>query len=358
MSGGVDSSVAAALLTHAGYDVYGVFMQGWQNPHFECTWKDDRHDAARVAAHLGIPFRTLDFSREYHDRVVSYLIREYTHGRTPNPDVMCNKEIKFGLFFNWAMREGADYIATGHYVRKSKIKNQKSEINPKLPTTNYKLSTIHYQLQTAIDSNKDQTYFLWTLTPNVIARTLFPIGEYTKSQVRELAREFGLPTAEKKDSQGICFVGKGSIVDFLKEYIPGRPGIVETTDGNVVGRHDGVEYCTIGQRHGIGVHGGSGPYYVAEKDMSAGTIRVAEHSTDPLLYKKETHYCDANWLIDVSDVSMPFTCEARIRYRAPLERCTVFDGHVVFDNPVRAIAPGQSIVFYRDGVVLGGGIIA
>lgn len=349
MSGGVDSSVAAALLKKQGYDIYGVFMQGWINPRFECQWKEDRRDAARVAAVLGIPFRALDFSREYYERVVSYLIAEYKAGRTPNPDVMCNKEIKFGLFYRWAVEQGADYIATGHYIRKSEIRNP------------------NFALFTAKDANKDQSYFLWTLTPEIISRSLFPIEDYKKSEVRELAHAFGLPTADKKDSQGLCFVGSpasgGSMADFLRDHIVTRRGEIKTASGKRVGEHDGIELYTIGQRHGIGAPGGSGgPFYVAEKDLQAATLVVAESSADPILYRKELRFHSANWLMDVS---RPFSCEARIRYRQPLEPCVVFDGCVIFNKPVRAIAPGQSVVFYKDGPfgdapgkqLLGGGVI-
>ena len=346
MSGGVDSSVAAALLQRDGYDVYGVFMQGWSNPHFNCEWERDRRDAARVTAVLGIPFRVLDFSREYYERVVSYLVEEYKAGRTPNPDVMCNKEIKFGLFFDWAIAEGADYVATGHYAS---IENQFSISNFQFP-----------KLKIAKDLNKDQTYFLWTLTKRHLERTLFPIGDYKKPEVREIARSFGLPTASKKDSQGICFVGDGSIADFLRDRIATTRGIVKTASGKIVGEHDGVELFTIGQRHGIGVRGGAGPYYVAEKNSSTGTLLVAENEHDPALYKKEIPYRDANWLVfDVKHqmFDMPFECEARIRYRQPLAKCTVYEDRVIFDVPQRAVAPGQSIVFYSDGALVGGGII-
>src|SRR3989344_3070952 len=276
MSGGVDSSVAAALLKERGYEVSGIFMQGWQNPHFECTWKEDRQDAARVAAILNIPFRVLDFSREYHDKVVSYLIEEYKAGRTPNPDVMCNKEIKFGLFYQWAIENGADFVATGHYIRR-----------------------VEDTLSVATDLNKDQSYFLWTLTPEIISHSLFPVGEYKKPQVRELARKFGLPTAQKKDSQGICFVGEGNIAHFLKDHIHATRGLIETASGRVVGEHDGVEFYTIGQRHGIGVVGGAGePLYVAEKNMQTSTLVVASEHEESTLYKNELSFNHANWLID------------------------------------------------------------
>jgi len=333
MSGGVDSSVAAALLKEQGYDVHGVFMQGWQNPHFECTWKEDRQDAARVAGILDIPFRVLDFSREYYEKVVAYLIDEYKSGRTPNPDVMCNREIKFGLFYDWAREQGADFVSTGHYIRRDGD-----------------------CLLAAKDTNKDQTYFLWTLTPEIAAHSLFPVGEYTKPEVRSIAEKYKLPTASKKDSQGICFVGKGSIADFLRDHIKTTRGDIRTADGAKIGEHDGVELFTIGQRHGIGTPGGSGePYYVAAKDASTGTLTVAQSDSDPTLYKKEIQYQGANWL--KAPAAFPFVCEARIRYRAPLALCTVYEDRVVFDNPQRAIAPGQSVVFYRNGELLGGGVI-
>lgn len=345
MSGGVDSSVAAALLKKAGYDVYGVFMQGWTNPNFTCQWQEDRRDASRVAAILDIPFRVLDFSHEYYTRVVTYVTQEYQAGRTPNPDVMCNKEIKFGLFFDWAMSEGADFVATGHYVQRARSTDGSD--------------TLHI----AKDTNKDQTYFLWTLEPRHIARTLFPVGEYTKPEVREIAHAHGLPTASKKDSQGICFVGKGSITDFLKQEISTTPGAVLTASGKKVGEHDGVELFTIGQRHGIGVPGGSVPYYVAEKHAKSATLIVAEGENDAILYKKELSFKNPNWL---ASVQFPLQCKARIRYRQPLVKCVIHadleaqlpsTGKVIFDEPQRAVAPGQSVVFYDGDRILGGGVI-
>lgn len=332
MSGGVDSSVSAALLKEQGYDVYGIFMQGWQNPHFECTWKEDRQDAARVAGILDIPFRVLDFSKEYYDKVVSYLIAEYRAGRTPNPDVMCNKEIKFGLFYEWAREQGADFVATGHYAL---IQSGK--------------------LYVAEDKNKDQTYFLWTLTPDILKHTLFPIGSIPKPEVRKIAEKFGLPTASKKDSQGICFIGKGSMADFLKDHIEAHKGDIKTSDGVKVGEHPGLEYFTIGQRHGIGLQGGTGTYYVAAKDISTNTLVVAKGDDDEILYQKEVSYMHPNWI--TKPRSFPFVAEARIRYRQPLAHCMVYEDRVIFDEPRRAVSPGQSIVFYKNGKVLGGGII-
>ncbi|MEK7643558.1 MAG: tRNA 2-thiouridine(34) synthase MnmA [Patescibacteria group bacterium] len=335
MSGGVDSSVAALLLRDEGYDVVGIFMQGWRNPRFECTWKEDRQDAARVAAVLDIPFRVLDFGKEYHEHVVSYLIDEYKNGRTPNPDVMCNKEIKFGLFFKWAMEQGGDYIATGHYIRKRDSESP--------------------ELFVAHDDSKDQSYFLWTLTPEIIQKSLFPVGDYKKSEIRKIAERAGLPTAGKKDSQGICFVGEGSMVDFLRDHIKTEAGPIKTKDGREIGRHEGIEFFTIGQRHGIGAPGGTMPYYVAEKNARTRTLVVAEGNEDAILYQRELIYKNHNWMIEPV---FPFVCEARIRYRAGRARCTVFeDGRVVFEKPQRAVAPGQSIVFYVEERMVGGGII-
>ncbi len=361
MSGGVDSSVAAALLKRAtpnnfqklfgrptpegfrGYDVHGVFMQGWSNPRFRCQWKSERQDAARVAAVLDIPFRTLDVSPVYYERVVSYLLDEYRNGRTPNPDVMCNKHIKFGLFFDWAMEQGADFVATGHYAR----------LRRETQISNFKFQ--NYQLLSSIDVNKDQTYFLWTLSREHLRHVLFPIGGYLKSEVRSLARSFGLPVADKKDSQGVCFVGEGSMSEFLQDNIAGRRGDIKTKTGKKVGEHKGLEFYTIGQRHGIGSSGGGTPYYVAQKDAGSGTLLVAESDRDPILYRKEIYFKDAHW---ISSIVFPLACEARIRYRQPLAACRVFENRVTFDTPQRAVAPGQSIVFYKNGQVLGGGIIA
>jgi tRNA-uridine 2-sulfurtransferase len=331
MSGGVDSSVAAALLKKQGHDVLGVFMQGWNNPNFECTWRSDRQDAARVAAKLGIPFKVLDYSREYYEKVVSYLISEYKAGRTPNPDVMCNKEIKFGLFYNWALERGADYIATGHYAISDNGK-----------------------LYASKDKDKDQTYFLWTLSSEIVARSIFPIGALTKPEVRDIASQFGLHTARKKDSQGICFVGKGSVANFLKENMKTTPGDVVTSDGKKIGEHDGLELYTLGQRRGLGVAGGYGVYYVAQKDFKTHSLVVAESKNTQPLYYTRVAFTSSNWL---RPVSFPFECEARIRYREPLTKCYVNDGVAKLETPQKAVAAGQSVVFYKDDKVLGGGII-
>lgn len=338
MSGGVDSSVAAALLQRAGYDVYGVYMKEWSPPGIECTVSDDRQMAARVAAHLDIPFAVWDFRAEYKKSVADYLLREYKAGRTPNPDVMCNRDIKFGVFLRRARAEGADHVATGHYVRLSRSK-----------------------LLQAKDTNKDQSYFLWTLTQRELKYCLFPIGIYEKPHVRELAQEFGLPSWDKKDSQGVCFVGKLDFGAFLRKYLPHKKGKIVTTSGKVVGEHDGVWFYTLGQRRGIGVGGGM-PYFVAAKDTKKNILTVGEGNADTELFRKDLTATNLNWIVGKAP-TLPRTCKARIRYRQPLESATVSQGkkkgtmRVVFARPQRAVTPGQSIVFYKGQEMLGGGVI-
>jgi len=332
MSGGVDSSVAAALLKKQGFRVVGVFMKPWQ-PHEDndefCMWKRDREDALRAASALGIQLLTWDFSKEYKKSVTDYMIREYRAGRTPNPDVMCNKEIKFGLFLKKALQEGADYIATGHYVR---LKNSK--------------------LLKAKDLNKDQSYFLWTLTPEQIKYCLFPVGDYVKPQVRKLAKKFKLPNYAKKDSQGVCFIGPLDMKEFLKEYIKPKPGKILHANGRVLGIHDGVYYYTIGQRHGLNITDGGGPYYIIAKDIKKNTITVGDNAMASSL---TAQVGDFNWLSKprISDV-----LDVRVRYRAPLHKATLNKNNILkFKKLERAITSGQSAVFYRGEQLLGGGII-
>ncbi len=367
MSGGVDSSVAAALLKERNFDVTGIHIKIWSDPDLPCTAKEDRLDAMRVAAKLNIPFETWDFAQEYRAEVVDYMIKEYAAGRTPNPDVMCNRHIKFGAFLRRALERGADFVATGHYtkIQNSKIKNQ----NDKSKFKNI------YKLLQAKDKNKDQSYFLWTLTQNQLKHCLFPIGEYTKTEVRAIAKKLDLPTADKPDSQGVCFIGEFDMAEFLKKYIPQRKGRVLTTSGKVAGEHSGVEFYTIGQREGLHIGGGI-PYYVTEKNTATNTLVVAEGPYDEKLFQGELVASDANW-ISGSPPRIPFTCEARIRYRQPLQSCRVYEFNefrrsathqlinspthqlrVVFDEPQRAVTPGQSVVFYKDSEMLGGAIIA
>ena len=388
MSGGVDSSVTAALLKYgdarlpAGrqdFDVSGIHIKMWSDPDIPCTMREDRYDAMRVAALLDIPFQTWDFTQEYRQAVVEYMIREYAAGRTPNPDVMCNRHIKFGIFLKRALAVGAEYVATGHYV---KIGNRGQGLVPSraegiADSSRDTLIPNRYTLSAAHDTNKDQSYFLWTLTQEQLQYCLFPIGAYTKQEVRALARRFGLPTAEKSESQGICFIGEIDVRNFLKRYIPERRGRIRTTRGAVVGEHTGIEFFTIGQREGIGIGGGI-PYYVAEKDSVTNTLVVGEGPYDEALFRKELIAIDVNWIFG-EQPNFPLRCYARIRYRQPLQSCRVYQFNefnqlgqpktyelsnsstpqlkVIFDSPQRAVTAGQSVVFYKENEMLGGGVI-
>ncbi|MDP3785357.1 MAG: tRNA 2-thiouridine(34) synthase MnmA [bacterium] len=325
MSGGVDSSVAALLLKEQGYDVVGAHIHCWDG----CDTKEDRRDAMRVAAKLGIPFLTFDFRKEYREKVFEYMVREYAAGRTPNPDVACNREIKFGIFLKKALELGADFIATGHYVRK-----------------------IGGRLYEAKDKNKDQSYFLWTLTPEQLERSLFPIGDYLKSEVRELARKAGLATAGKKDSQGLCFVGKVRFQEFLRSVLPREEGKILNPAGEILGRHDGAHLYTIGQRHGLKIGGLEKPVYVAERNVNLNTIIVVD-TKDPALYRSEIEVGELNLISG----NLPEKVEVRIRYRQPRQGARFFDGKIIFDEPQRGVASGQSAVFYTEEELLGGSII-
>ena len=336
MSGGVDSSVAAALLKKEGHHVTGVFMKPWQ-PYDErevCLWKQDREDAMRVASQLNIPFKTWDFSREYKREVTDYMIREYKAGRTPNPDVMCNKEIKFGLFLKKALREGAEYIATGHYVR---LKKQGTE----------------YHLLKGKDLNKDQSYFLWTLDQRILKHCLFPIGGYTKPEVRKLAKKFGLSVYDKKDSQGVCFIGPLNMKEFLTRYIKPNKGKILDQAGKVIGVHDGIYYYTIGQRHGLNIGDGQGPYYVTGKDVKKNIIFVGPNSDTR---QKEARVANIHWVN--GEISLPGNIDIKVRYRTKSVRATLKkNGDLVFKRPERAVTAGQSAVFYSGSHLLGGGVI-
>jgi tRNA-specific 2-thiouridylase len=350
MSGGVDSSVTAHLLKKQGYDVVGVFMKCYN---IDGCAEADAEDARRVAEHIGISFYVWDFEQEYKDRVVQYMIEGYRAGITPNPDVMCNREIKFGLFLEKALASGADYVATGHYV-----KIEKSVANG------------IFKLFEANDSNKDQSYFLWTLTQKQLAHCLFPVGSYKKPEVREIARRAGLPTAEKKDSQGICFLGKFSLDDFLKQYIPEKRGALVTTAGEYIGEHSGAEFYTIGQRHidadfAFPKTGGARerkPLYVASKDAETNTVVVAEGSDHPALYRNEVELTQMNFISGVAAENI-LAVRARVRYRHPLSDATLSklengNYRLVFATPQKFVAEGQSTVFYgADGEMLGGGVI-
>ena len=367
MSGGVDSSVSVALLKERGFDVRGVHIKMWSDPDIPCNFKEDRYDAMKVAAKLNIPFETWDLTKEYREAVVEYMIREYAEGRTPNPDVMCNRHIKFGVFLKKALACGADFVATGHYARVTCDK--KHEIS------SAKHVACRLSLVAAKDKNKDQSYFLWTLMQEQLKRCLFPIGGYTKPEVRALAKKFGLPTAEKKESQGICFIGEINIKEFLKKHIPEERGKVLTTSGKIVGEHEGLSFYTIGERHGLGIGGGI-PFYVAAKDFKTNSLIVGEGPYDEKLFSKELMVADINW-ISGKKPKFPFKCEARIRYRQPFQEARITNHElrikgkdrknksmirnskflVQFDAPQRAVTPGQSVVFYKGEEMLGGGVI-
>jgi tRNA-specific 2-thiouridylase len=358
MSGGVDSSVSAALLQKAGYDITGVFLKVWHPDWMPCEWKEERRDAMRVAAHLNIPFITIDLEKEYKKSVVDYMIAEYKAGRTPNPDVMCNKEIKFGSFLKKAKEMGADFIATGHYAQiESRILKVESGRVDSPPTT------LHLLTEGA-DKNKDQSYFLWTLTQRELKRILFPVGHLQKSEVRALARKFKLPTAEKKDSQGICFIGKVDMKEFLEHYITAKPGNLLNEKGEIIGTHSGALFYTIGQRHGFTVAKKTPDdhaLYVIAKDIQKNTITVSKKMGEHNLHiTKKVNLEALNW---VSGQNNSKKLTARIRYRQEHQPCKLLtkelgqNAAVEFTVPQQGVSPGQSVVIYDGEVCLGGGII-
>lgn len=339
MSGGVDSSLTAALLLEQGYDVTGVYMKNWTQdlPGMRCPWADDLADAKRVAVQLGIDFKVFDFENEYRQKVVDYMIDEYKLGRTPNPDIMCNQEVKFKIFLETALEDGADMIATGHYAR---VKDG--------------------VLLQAVDTNKDQTYFLYRVTKEALQKTLFPLGEFTKPVVREMAKARGLYTAAKKDSQGICFVGQIGIREFLGQYVEQTAGaIIDKQTGKKLGQHDGAIFYTIGQRHGLDVGGGL-PYYVVGKDMDKNEVYVTTNLNDDALWKPTLSLSAVHWIGDAAPTEGKY--EIRVRHRAKLAKASLSfdeDGTVKLelDDPERAVAAGQSVVVYDGEVCLGGGIV-
>nr|WP_166266081.1 tRNA 2-thiouridine(34) synthase MnmA [Marinobacter caseinilyticus] len=350
MSGGVDSSVAAWLLKTQGYAVEGLFMKNWDEDDGTeyCTAMTDLADAQAVADQIGIKLHTASFAAEYWDRVFEHFISEYKAGRTPNPDILCNKEVKFRAFLDYAVTLGADYIATGHYTRQRPCADGSGKA----------------ELLKGLDPNKDQSYFLHAVSGDRIARTLFPVGEIEKPEVRRIAAEQGFVTHDKKDSTGICFIGERKFRDFLKQFIPAQPGDIETPEGQVIGRHQGLMYHTIGQRQGLGIGGlsnhGDDPWYVAEKDLSRNVLIAVQGKQHPLLFSRGLISGPIDWVAGQAPAEH-FRCKAKTRYRQPDQDCEVEvfgDGlKVIFDEGQRAVTPGQSVVFYRDDVCLGGGVI-
>ncbi len=344
MSGGVDSSVAALLLKQQGYDVIGIFMKNWDDTDEfgVCTATEDYEDVIRVCNQIGIPYYAVNFEKQYWDKVFTYFLDEYKAGRTPNPDVMCNKEIKFKAFLEHAMNLGADYLATGHYAR---VEYRDGE----------------YKMLRGIDENKDQTYFLNQLSQEQLSKVMFPIGGIEKAKVREIAKQAGLATATKKDSTGICFIGERNFKTFLSQYLPAQPGNMETFDGKVVGKHDGLMYYTIGQRHGLGIGGAGEPWFAIGKDLKRNVLYVGQSFHNEKLYSTSIIATNVSWVSNREKPSS-FECMAKFRYRQPDNQVTVevMDNQqvkVVFKEPIRAVTPGQAVVFYNGDECLGGGTI-
>ncbi|WP_349775592.1 tRNA 2-thiouridine(34) synthase MnmA [Halalkalibacter oceani] len=344
MSGGVDSSVTALLLKEQGYDVIGIFMKNWDDTDESgfCTATEDYEDVIRVCNQIGIPYYAVNFEKQYWDKVFTYFLDEYKAGRTPNPDVMCNKEIKFKAFLNHAMSLGADYVATGHYAR---VEEQNGE----------------FHLLRGVDDNKDQTYFLNALSQKQLSKTMFPIGDMPKSDVRQKALDAELATATKKDSTGICFIGERNFKEFLSEFLPAQRGEMQTVDGEVKGHHDGLMYYTLGQRQGLGIGGSGEPWFVIGKDLERNVLIVGQGFHHEGLYSEGLEAIGMNW-ISKEPLQEEIVCTAKFRYRQPDQKVTVYpraDGtaKVYFHERQRAITPGQAVVLYDGEVCLGGGTI-
>ena len=350
MSGGVDSSVAALLLKRQGHDVVGVFMNNWEEKDEAgvCTSEQDFADVRRVCDRIGIPYYSVNFAREYRERVFSHFLEEYRRGRTPNPDVLCNREIKWNVFLKFALGLGAQKLATGHFAR---LGGNDEE---------------GWRLLRAADENKDQTYFLYMIGQEALSHALFPVGHLTKAQIRGVAREAGLPVSEKKDSTGVCYIGERNFKKFLSEYLPAQPGDIRTPEGRLVGRHDGLMYYTHGQRRGLGI-GGSGDgrrWFVVGKDLKTNTLLVEQGEDSPLLYSERTVIEDLTWIAGrpPAEPGETLLCQARFRHRQPLQNVSVRlreDGlmDIEFETPQRAVTPGQSAVLYQGEECLGGGVI-
>ena len=347
MSGGVDSSVAAFLLIEQGYQVEGLFMKNWDEDDGSeyCTAKADLADAQQVCDRLNIPLHTANFAADYWDNVFEYFLAEYRAGRTPNPDILCNREIKFKVFLDYAQIMGADYIATGHYTRVNSQGQQS-------------------QLLKGLDNNKDQSYFLHAVAESAFSKSLFPVGELEKPEVRRIAEEQGFVTSSKKDSTGICFIGERRFKDFLEQYLPAQPGEMRTPEGLLMGEHQGLMFYTLGQRQGLGIGGVKGssdePWFTLDKDLDNNILIVGQGINHPLLFTNQLAATDINWINGQPE--SPLQCSAKTRYRQPDQLCWVSptaDGgcEVVVDQPQRAVTPGQSVVFYQDDLCLGGGTI-
>ncbi|WP_206486564.1 tRNA 2-thiouridine(34) synthase MnmA [Thalassotalea sp. G2M2-11] len=351
MSGGVDSSVSAHLLIEQGYQVEGLFMKNWEEDDTDeyCAAAEDLKDAEQVCQKLGIKLHTINFATEYWDNVFEYFLAEYKAGRTPNPDIMCNKEIKFKAFLEFACEDlGADYIATGHYVQRE-FRDGK------------------WVMLRGLDNNKDQSYFLYTLSHEQVGRTLFPVGHIEKPQVRAIAEQADLVTANKKDSTGICFIGERKFKDFLQQYLPAQPGKIESAEGEVIGEHDGLMYHTLGQRKGLRIGGlanaGEAPWYVVDKDLERNVLIVGQGHDHPRLFSKGL-YGNQLHLVNRTPLTAAITCTVKTRYRQQDVKCTLTPDSnnpeaftVMFDEQQSSVTPGQSVVFYQDDVCLGGGII-
>ncbi|WP_368652170.1 tRNA 2-thiouridine(34) synthase MnmA [Ornithinibacillus sp. 4-3] len=344
MSGGVDSSVAALLLKEQGYDVVGIFMKNWDDTDENgvCTATEDFNDVVRVCNQLDIPYYAVNFEKQYWDKVFTYFLEEYKAGRTPNPDVMCNKEIKFKAFLDHALSLGADYLATGHYAQVRRVNGKTEMLRGK-------------------DNNKDQTYFLNQLSGETLNQVMFPLGHLDKKEVREIASKHGLATANKKDSTGICFIGERNFKQFLSEYLPAQPGEMRTMTNKKIGMHDGLMYYTIGQRQGLGIGGSGEPWFVVGKNLQENILYVEQGFDNEFLYSDGIIATKINW-VNPEDVKAEFTCTAKFRYRQQDSLVHVkilTDGRteVIFDQPERAITPGQAVVFYDGEICLGGGTI-
>ena len=352
MSGGVDSSVSAYVLMQQGYEVEGLFMKNWEEDDGTeyCTALADLADAQQVADTLGIKLHTANFAAEYWDRVFEHFIAEYSAGRTPNPDILCNKEVKFRAFLDYALTLGADYIATGHYARRGEAMELNGEwVAPLLK---------------GLDKNKDQSYFLHAVHGRQIARTLFPLGDMEKPAVREIAKTQGFENHDKKDSTGICFIGERRFKDFLEQYIPAKPGMIVTESGEEIGEHSGLMFYTIGQRQGLGIGGLSNkteaPWFVLSKDLKNNRLIVGQGTNHPTLFTDNLCAEEIFWVTEKP--ALPLRCKAKTRYRQPDQDCEVFEDDsgqitVCFNQPQRAVTPGQSVVFYDGDVCLGGGVI-